>query len=174
MAASNIIFNLSRSPLPQYPAVSHSRSPSLKPSGVCFTSASVFSKGRAADRSVDYSSCRPVYAGKDWSTKAKATKEDDVEDEKQLFEQITGAATEYAEETMENVKGAAEAISGTAKDYADDAKEKTNEATETIAAKAEVTTNKVAEPETTESDSEKVKETTESDSEKVKETTEDT
>ncbi|KAL6206607.1 hypothetical protein ACLB2K_023855 [Fragaria x ananassa] len=162
MAASNVIFNLSRSPLPQSPA-SHSLSPSLRTSRVCFTSASEFSKqGRnATEKSIDYSSSRWAYAGKDWSTKAKPTMEEDVEDGKPLLEKITGAATEYAEETMENVKGASEAISGSATEYADDAKKKTNEAAETIAAKAEEGTNKVAEPETTESDSEKVKETAE-------------
>ncbi|KAL6198405.1 hypothetical protein ACLB2K_028194 [Fragaria x ananassa] len=159
MAASNVIFNLSRSPLPQSPA-SHSLSPSLKTSRVCFTSASEFSKqGRnAMEKSIDYSSSGRAYAGKDWSTKAKPTME---EDGKQLLEKITGAATEYAEETMENVKGASEAVSGTATEYVDDAKKKTNEAAETIAAKAEEGTNKVADPETTESDSEKVKETAE-------------
>ncbi|KAM5588189.1 hypothetical protein ABKV19_006566 [Rosa sericea] len=161
MAASNIIFNLSRSPLPQSPA-SHSLSPSLKTSRVCFTSASKICKGRnSAEKNEYYSSSHRAYDGKDWSTKAKPTMEEDVEDDKPLLEKIKGAATEYAEETMENVKGASETISETTKEYADDAKEKTNEAAETIAAKAEEGTNKVAEPEKTESDSEKVKETAE-------------
>ncbi|KAM5588188.1 cytosolic-abundant heat soluble protein 68135 [Rosa sericea] len=160
MAASNVIFNLSRSSFPQSPA-SQSLSPSLKTSRVCFTSSSNFSKVGNAEEKSRNSSFRRAYDDKDWSTKAKQTLEDDVEGGKQRFEDMKGAATEYAKDTVENVKDAAATIGEKAKEgsdkvaesaestkekvkeYADGATEKTKDAAETITAKAKGDANKV-------------------------------
>ncbi|KAL6206608.1 PREDICTED: uncharacterized protein LOC101290738 [Fragaria vesca subsp. vesca] len=160
MAASNVIYNLSRSSFPQSPA-SHSLSPSLKTSRVCFTSSSNFSKvGNAAEKN-RYLSSRRAYDDKDWSTKAKQTLEDDVESGKQRFEELKGAATEYTKDTVDNLKDAAATIGEKAKEgsdkvaesaesstekvkeYAGGATEKTKDAAETIAAKAKENTNEV-------------------------------
>ncbi|KAL6198404.1 hypothetical protein ACLB2K_028193 [Fragaria x ananassa] len=162
MAASNVIYNLSRSSFPQSPA-SHSLSPSLKTSRVCFTSSSNFSKyqvGNAAEKN-RYSSSRRTYDDKDWSTKAKQTLEDNVESGKQRFEELKGTATEYAKDTVDNLKDAAATIGEKAKEgsdmvaesaesstekvkeYADGATEQTKDAAEAIAAKAKENTNTV-------------------------------
>ncbi|XP_050371308.1 desiccation-related protein PCC3-06-like [Argentina anserina] len=163
MAASNVIFNLSRSSFPQSQA---SRSPghSVKTSNVClFTSSSNFSKVGNAGQKSRYSSSRRAYDDKDWSTKAKQTLDEDIESGKQSFEELKGAATEYAKDTAENLKGAAASIGEKAKEgsdkvvesaesvkekvqgYADDATQKTKDAAETIAAKAKEDTNKAVE-----------------------------